>query len=314
MTDKEGTVEWLCHGTEQYHSKKDGNGDVIEDLGDEGKLGQGFAAVDDLEEVDIGDGSMPRPTYMNTSMPREHKDQVCYLIREFSDCFVWSYTEMLGLSRDLIEHRLPIKKGFRPFRQPSRHFNPILFGRIKEEVDRLLKAGFIRPCRYVEWVSNIIPVEKKNTNKLRIDLRNLNKATPKDEYPMPIADVLINNALGNKVISFLDGNVRYNQIFMVERDISKMVFRCLGFVKLFEWVVMTFGLKNAGATYQCAMNLIFHNLLGIVMEVYIDDVVVKLANFASHLANLRLAFERTQRYGLKMNSHKCLLAYRLVVS
>jgi hypothetical protein len=130
-------------------------------------------------------------------------------------------------------------------------------------VERLLDAGFIRPCRYAEWVSNIIPVEKKNTDKIRvcIDFRNLNKATPKDGYPMPIADMLINNASGHRVISFLDGNAGYNQIFMAEEDISKMAFRCPGFIGLFEWVVMTFGLKNAGATYQRAMNLIFHDLL-----------------------------------------------------
>jgi hypothetical protein len=129
-------------------------------------------------------------------------------------------------------------------------------------VERLLDAGFIRPCRYAEWVSNIIPVEK-NTDKIRvcIDFRNLNKATPKDGYPMPIADMLINNASGHRVISFLDGNAGYNQIFMAEEDISKMAFRCPGFIGLFEWVVMTFGLKNAGATYQRTMNLIFHDLL-----------------------------------------------------
>jgi hypothetical protein len=67
--------------------------------------------------------------------------------------------------------------------------------------------------------------------------------------------------------SFLDGNVRYNQIFMVEEDMHKMAFRCPGFVGLFEWVVMTFSLKIAEATYQRAMNLIFHDLLGIVVEV-----------------------------------------------
>jgi hypothetical protein len=61
---------------------------------------------------------------------------------------------------------------------------------------------------------------------------------------------------------------------------------------LFEWVVMTFGLKNAGAMYERAMNLIFHDLLGVILQVYIDDVVVKLAVFKSHLANLHLAFER----------------------
>jgi hypothetical protein len=117
-------------------------------------------------------------------------------------------------------------------------------------VERLLEAGFIRPCRYVEWVSNIVPVEKKNTDKIRvcIDFHNLNKATPKDEYPMPIIDMLINIATGHRVISFLDGNAGYNQIFMAEDDMSKTVFRCPGFIGLFEWVVMIFGLKNTGAT------------------------------------------------------------------
>jgi hypothetical protein len=130
-------------------------------------------------------------------------------------------------------------------------------------VEQLLNAGFSQPCWYVEWVSNIIPMEKKNTGKIQvcIDFRNLNKATPKDEYPMPIADTLINYASRHWVISFLDGNVGYNQIFMTEEDMSKMHFCCPGFISLFEWDVLTFGLKNAGATYQRAMNLILHDLL-----------------------------------------------------
>jgi hypothetical protein len=90
-----------------------------------------------------------------------------------------------------------------------------------------------------------VPVEKKESGKLRvcINFRNLNRATPKDEYPMPIAHTLINNALGNRIISFLDGNVGYNQIFMAKEDASKTAFLCPGFIGLFEWVVMTFGLK-----------------------------------------------------------------------
>jgi hypothetical protein len=86
---------------------------------------------------------------------------------------------------------------------------------------------------------------------------------------MPIADFLVNSASRHKVLSFLDGNAGYNQIFMAEEHISRMAFICPGFVGLFEWVVMTFGLKNAGATYQRAMNLIFHDLLSIIIEVYI---------------------------------------------
>jgi hypothetical protein len=71
----------------------------------------------------------------------------------------------------------------------------------------------------------------------------LNKATPKDEYPMPIADMLIYNASGHRVISFLDGNAGYNQFFMAEDDMSKMAFRCPGFISLFEWAVKIFGFK-----------------------------------------------------------------------
>jgi hypothetical protein len=100
-------------------------------------------------------------------------------------------------------------------------------------------------------VSNIVPVEKKNTRKIKVcvDFRNLNRATLKDEYPMPVADILINNASGNWVIHFLDENAGYDQIFMAEEDIAKTAFHYPGFIGLFEWVVMTFGLKNADATY-----------------------------------------------------------------
>ena len=96
-----------------------------------------------------------------------------------------------------------------------------------------------------------------------------------DGYPMPIADMLVDAVAGHKGISFMDGNAGYNQIFMAEEDIAKIAFRCPGIIKLFEWVVMTFGLKNAGATYQRAMNYIFHKLIGRIVEIYIDDVVVK---------------------------------------
>jgi hypothetical protein len=92
---------------------------------------------------------------------------------------------------------------------------------------------------------------------------------------------------------------------MAKYDISKTAFHCLGFVGLFEWVVMTFGLKNVGATYQRAMNLISHDMLGNILEIYIDDIVVKLASFGDHLADLRVALERMRRFGLKMNPLKC---------
>jgi hypothetical protein len=108
-----------------------------------------------------------------------------------------------------------------------------------------------------------------------VDFRDLNRVTPKDEYPMPVAETLINAAIGNKILSFMDVNAGYNQIFMAPEDIHKTAVRVPGAVGLFEYVVMTFGLKNANATYQRAMNYIYHDLIGKLVEIYIDDVVVK---------------------------------------
>jgi hypothetical protein len=122
---------------------------------------------------------------------------------------------------------------------------------------------------------------------------------------MPVADLLIDSASGNKVISFLDDNAGYNQIFMAKEDVSNTAFHYPGFIGLFEWVVMTFGLKNASATYQRAMNLIFYDLLGVLMEVYIDDVVVKLVGVEEHMPDLKLSLERMKKYGLRMNPLKC---------
>jgi hypothetical protein len=165
---------------------------------------------------------------------------------------------MPRLSRELVEHTLSIKLGFKPHKQLARGFSPEIVRRIKEEVERLLAAKFIRTCRCTKWVSNVVPVEKKNMGKIRIcvNFLDLNRVMPKDEYPMHVVGDLINKSSGHKMISFLDGNAGYNQIFMVEEYIAKTAFRCPGFIRLFEWIVMTFGLKNARATYQRAMNLI----------------------------------------------------------
>jgi hypothetical protein len=123
-----------------------------------------------------------------------------------------------------------------------------------------------------------------------MDFRDLNKATPKDEYPMPVAETLINTATGNKILSFMDGH-GYNQIFMALKDIHKIAFRVPGVMGLFEYVVMTFGLMNAGTTYQRAMNYIYHDLISKLVEIYFDNVVVKSTSTGGHLEDLRQVLE-----------------------
>jgi hypothetical protein len=124
-----------------------------------------------------------------------------------------------------------------------------------------------------------------------VDFRDINRATPKDEYPMLVAETLINAAASNKILSFMDGNASYNQIFMALEDIHKTAFRVPDVVGLFQYVVMTFGLKNAGATYQRAMNYIYHDFIGKLVEIYINDVVVKSTLTGGHLDDLCQVFE-----------------------
>jgi hypothetical protein len=101
-------------------------GDMIEEFRDLDKLGLGFTSADPLEEIDIGDGKTPRPTFVNKTLETDPRNEMIDLLKEYSDCFAWNYTEMSGLSREIVEHRLPIKSGFRPFKQKARTFRPDL--------------------------------------------------------------------------------------------------------------------------------------------------------------------------------------------
>jgi hypothetical protein len=110
---------------------------------------------------------------------------------------------------------------------------------VKKEIEKMLEVGFIRPCRYAEWISSIVPVQKNDGRwRVCVDFRNFNRATPKDEYPMRVAETLINAAAVKKILSFMDDNAGYNQIFMALEDIHKTAFRVPGVVGLFEYVVM----------------------------------------------------------------------------
>jgi hypothetical protein len=143
-------LECLSRRTTEYRSSKDDAMGVVVYLDELGKLGQGFSPMDDLEKVDIGDGVVPRPTYVSAHLNTNQNQKIIELLRAYTCYFAWGYTEMPGLSRELIKHWLPIKDGFRPYKQGARNFKTEIVGRVKEEVDQFLQAGFIQPCRYAD--------------------------------------------------------------------------------------------------------------------------------------------------------------------
>ena len=128
-------AEWLQQCIEHYRARTNDMCKTIKESEDMDKLGQGFMLADPLEKVNLGDGTIPMPTFVNKNLSVQYKADLVKLLKEYIDCFAWDYSEMPGLSRDLVEHRLPIKAGFRPYKQPTRHFNPSIYDQIKEEIN-----------------------------------------------------------------------------------------------------------------------------------------------------------------------------------
>lgn len=128
--------------------------------------------------------------------------------------------------------------------------------------------------KYTTWLVNVVMVKKSNGKwRMCTDFTDLNKACPKDTYPFPSIDNLVDGVFGYEVLSFLDAYLGYNQIPMYPPDREKTAFITERSNYCYE--VMPFGLKNAGATYQRLMDRVFHNQIGKCMEVYVDDMVIK---------------------------------------
>ena len=111
------------------------------DLTGDGKLGFGFTSADDLEEVDIGPGDKPRPTFISKKLDPSLREPMITLLRDYRDCFPWDYTEMPGLDRSIVEHRLPLKSGFRPFQQRACQMKDEVLEEVKKQVQKCRDMG-----------------------------------------------------------------------------------------------------------------------------------------------------------------------------
>ncbi|KAA3462638.1 RNA-directed DNA polymerase (Reverse transcriptase), Ribonuclease H-like protein [Gossypium australe] len=195
------------------------------------------------EIVSLGDKQEKKEVKIGACITAETKRDLIELLQEFKDVFAWSYQDMPGLSTDIV---------------------------VKKQFD----ASFLQVVKYSEWVANIVLVPKKDGKVLMyVDYKDLNKASPKDNFPLPHIDTLVDNTTGYSLFSFMDGFFEYNQIKMHLKDMEKTTFVTIW--GTFCYKVMPFGLKNAGATYQRAMITLFHYMIHKEIEVYVDDMIVK---------------------------------------
>ena len=154
----------------------------------------------------------------------------------------------------------------------------------------MYKAGIIVPIRFSEWISNLVPVRKKTGDiRLCIDFWNLNKASLKDNYPLPKMDHILQRVVGASRMSLLDGYSRYNQIMVHDKDQDKTAFTTPW--GTFQYAKMPFGLKNVGATFQCAMDIAFANEKDVFLVVYLDYFTMFSSLDDEHLHHLRFVFQ-----------------------
>ncbi|KAJ0951779.1 putative nucleotidyltransferase, Ribonuclease H [Helianthus annuus] len=162
----------------------------------------------------------------------------------------------------------------------------------------------IREVKYPRWLANVVVVQKKNGKwRVCVDFTDLNKACPKDRFPLPHIDSMVDATAGHELLTFMDASSGFQQIQMEPSDQEDTTFMTP--TGLYCYIAMPFGLRNAGATYQRLVNMMFKDQIGQTMEVYIDDMVVKSIKAEDHLRDLEEAFDILDKYNMKLNPSKC---------
>jgi hypothetical protein len=212
---------------------------------------------------------------------------------------------MPGVPRELIEHALNVHLKATPKKQRLRRFAHDKREAIKREIAKLLAAGFIKKVIHPEWVANPILVKKKNNEwRMCVDYTDLNKHCPKDHFGLLRIDQVIDLTAGCVLLCFLDCYSEYPQIALKEEDQIKTVF--ITPYGTYAYKTMSFGLKNAGATYQRAIQMCFVDQLHRNVEAYVDDVVIKTRDSDNLIADLEETFSSLHRFRWKLNPTKCV--------
>ena len=207
-------------------------------------------AVDPLESMLI-DGP-DRGTYVSSLLTEEERARLQEVLKVNADVFAWTHLDMTGISLMNASYKLNVLSSARLVRQRVRRFHPDRHQIIQAEVDNLLKVGFIREVKYLEWLAIVVVVPKKGGKwRVCVDYVDLNDACTKDSFPLPRIDQIVDASVRHGMLSFLDEFFGYHQIPMYPPDAEKTSFITpLPPHGLFCYNVMPLGLKNVGATYQ----------------------------------------------------------------
>ncbi|GJW23581.1 reverse transcriptase domain-containing protein [Tanacetum coccineum] len=247
----------------------------------------------------------PEQTVMiGSDLTEKTRSKLCNLLQRSLDIFAWTPTDMTGVPRQIAEHKLNVRKGCPPVRQKKRGQAAERNIAINDEVSKLVTAGIMREVHYHDWLSNPVMVKKSdNSWRMCVDFKDLNKACPKDGYPLPEIDWKVESLCGFPFKCFLDAYKGYHQIQMAEEDEEKTAF--ITNQGIFCYTKMPFGLRNAGATYQRLVDKTFHGQIGRNLEVYVDDLVIKSRTEDEVVRDIEETFKTLRKINMKLNPKKC---------
>ncbi|XP_031099815.1 uncharacterized protein LOC116004015 [Ipomoea triloba] len=280
----------------------------------------------ELEEVVLEIAHPDRTVRLGLGLTKEVRESILQVLREYKMIFAWGPEDMPGIDRSVITHRLAVSPAARPVVQRKRFLATERREFVKKEVATLLKIGHIREVKYPTWLANVVLVPKPPTWRMCVDYTDLNKACPKDPFPLPRIDLLVDQTTGCALLSFMDAFRGYHQILMEKEDEEKTAFITPDGVYCYKvmpfglkngvycykvmpfglknsgatykvmpfglknsgatFTLMPFGLKNSGATFTRMIARIFGEQLGKGMEAYVDDLLVKSKEAAEHSDDL----------------------------
>ena len=178
-----------------------------------------------LEDIPLDEDDLGKSTRIGADLEGKIKKGLIRFLREHIDMFAWSHEDMPGIDPSVITHRLNVYPSFKPVRQKNRVFALERDNAIKEEVQKLTLAKFIREVYYLDWLANVVMGKKANGKwRMCVDFTDLNKACPKDSYPLPRIDQLVDSTASHRLLSFMDAFSGYNQIRMDETYQEKTSF------------------------------------------------------------------------------------------
>jgi hypothetical protein len=243
----------------------------------------------------------PEKTVVISDNLREKQElMLTSFLRDNADIFTWTPSHMLGVPRDLAEHSLDVSKTAKPVKQKLCRFVKDRKVVIKVEIIKLLASRFIRDCKNPVW---LVP-KKIGQWRMCIDYTDLNRHYPKDPFPLPRIDQVVDSTSGSVLLCFLYCYSGYHYIALKVSDQDKTTF--ITPHDIYCYTTMTFGLKNTGVTYQKAIQKCLESQIGDNIKVYVDDVVVKTMAEDYLIADLAQTFANLRRYRWKLNPEKCV--------